>query len=258
MKNIIGIIPARMGSSRFPGKPLKQICGIPMIGHVYLRSKMSNILQEVFVATPDLEIKQYIETIGGKAIMTSNKHERASDRCEEAMKKIEKLINQKLDIIVMIQGDEPLVYPEMIEMAVAPLLNEKDCIVANLMAEIETEEEFNDKNEIKVVVDKHGYALYMSRQPIPATRGATITPYKQVCIIPFKREALLLFSSLDETPLERAESIDMLRFLEHGYKVKMVKSPYRTISVDTEDDKIRAEKLMKTDPLIKSYSSIHN
>ena len=127
--NIIGIIPARMASSRFPGKPLAPILGIPMIGHVYFRSKMSRLLNEVYVATCDREIADYIESIGGHAIMTSDKHERASDRCAEAMLKIESATGEKTDIVVMIQGDEPMVTPEMIEKAVEPMIKDDSIYV---------------------------------------------------------------------------------------------------------------------------------
>src|SRR4030042_3802428 len=118
---IIGIIPARMDSSRFPGKPLENINGIPMIGHVYLRSKLNKTFDDVYVATCDNQIKDYIESIGGKAIMTASTHERASDRTAEAMLKVEKKIGKKIDIVVMIQGDEPMIYPQMIDKVLAPM-----------------------------------------------------------------------------------------------------------------------------------------
>lgn len=252
----IGIIPARMASSRFPGKPLAKICGIPMLGHVYFRSKMAEVLDDVYVATCDEEIKEYIESIGGKAIMTSDKHERASDRTTEAVLKIEKEIGQRADITVMIQGDEPMVVPEMIEMAVQPMLKDESVLVVNLMAPIRTHKEHEDPNEIKVVVDKDNYALYFSREPIPSReKGATEIPMlKQVCIIPFRRDFLIEFSRLEPTPLEKVESIDMLRILEHGYKVKMVLANFRTYSVDTPEDLRFVEGLMKRDPLVSKYS----
>src|SRR3989304_8143510 len=188
--NIIGIIPARMASSRFPGKPLAEICGIPMVGHVYFRSKLSKTLHEVYVATCDKEIADYIKSIGGKAIMTSDTHERASDRTAEAMLKIEKETRRKVDIVVMIQGDEPMICPEMIEKAVKPMFGDKNILITNLMAELKNEKEFEDPNEVKVVVDKFNNALYFSREPIPSRKkGAKQVPMlKQVCIIPFRRD----------------------------------------------------------------------
>ena len=254
----IGIIPGRMASSRFPGKPLAKILGIPMIGHVYLRSKMSGVLDGVYVATCDEEIKQYVESIGGKAVMTSDKHERASDRAEEALLKIEQATGQRADIVVMIQGDEPMLVPEMIETAVKPMLEQEDILVVNLMAPIRTIKEHEDPNEVKVVVDKNNYALYFSREPIPSRKkGATeVTMLKQVCIIPFRRDFLIEFSRLEPTPLEKVESVDMLRVLEHGYKVKMVFSDFATYSVDTPDDLRSVEEHMKKDTLLARYSGV--
>jgi 3-deoxy-manno-octulosonate cytidylyltransferase (CMP-KDO synthetase) len=253
---IIGIIPGRMASSRFPGKPLARILGVPMIGHVYLRSKMSRVLDGVYVATCDEEIKQYVESIGGEAIMTSAQHERASDRAEEALLKIEKASGQRADIVVMIQGDEPMLVPEMIEMAVKPMLAQEDILVVNLMAPIRTQKEHEDPNEVKVVVDSNNYALYFSREPIPSRKkGAAEVPMlKQVCIIPFRRDFLIEFSRLEPTPLEKIESVDMLRVLEHGYKVKMVFSDFETYSVDTPEDLRSVEERMKSDPLLIKYA----
>lgn len=252
---IIGIIPARMASSRFPGKPLARILGIPMIGHVYSRSRMARVLDDVYVATCDKAIKKYIESIGGKAIVTSDKHERASDRVAEALPKIEKDVGQKIDIVVMIQGDEPMVIPEMLELAVQPILEDESVLVVNLMAPIRTVKEYEDPNEVKVVVDRHNYALYFSREPIPSRkkRGSQVPMLKQVCIIPFRRDFLLRFSQLESTSLEKVESVDMLRAIEHGYKVKMVLTNFETYSVDTPEDLSLVEELMGNDPLVAKY-----
>ena len=238
-----------MGSSRFPGKPLAKIHNVPMVGHVYLRSKMAKVLNDVYVATCDNEIKEYVESIGGKVIMTSDKHERASDRTAEAMLAIEKEIGQEIDIVVMIQGDEPMIVPKMIELAVVPMLKDESILVVNLMALLKNVGEHEDPNEVKVVVDKDDFALYFSREPIPSRKkGVKEVPMlKQVCIIPFRRDFLLKFNRLEPTPLEKIESVDMLRILEHGYKVKMVMSPYNTCSVDTPEDLRKVEQLMKDD-----------
>ena len=251
----IGVIPARMASSRFPGKPLARICGIPMVGHVYFRSRMAKVLSEVCVATCDTEIKEYVESIGGKAIMTSDKHERASDRIAEATLKIEQEPGQRAEVIVMIQGDEPMVVPEMIELAVEPMRRDKGILVVNLMAPINTQEEHEDPNQVKVVVDRDNYALYFSREPIPSRKkGVTEVPrFKQVSIIPFRRDFLLKFSRLEPTPLEKIESVDMLRVLEHGYKVKMVLTPFDSHAVDTPQDLSLVEKLMANDLLVGWY-----
>jgi len=255
--NIIGIIPARMGSSRFPGKPMAKILGVPMLGHVYFRSKMSKAMKEVYIATCDQEIVDYANSIGAKAIMTKDTHERASDRTAEAMLKIEEQTGEKADIVVMIQGDEPMVFPEMIDMAIKPMVDDSSIISVNLMAPLKTKEEHEDLNEPKVVVDKQNFALYFSREPIPSRKKwdgkGKLPMLKQVCIMPFSREGLIKFNELEPTPLEIIESIDMNRFLEHGYKVKMVLEDYETYSVDTPADRDRVEEAMKNDPLLNQY-----
>ena len=253
--NIIGVIPARMASSRFPGKPLKKLCGIPMIGHVYYRACMSKLLDGVYVATCDKEIVDYVESIGGNAVMTSDSHERASDRVAEAVKKIERKSGKKTDIVVMIQGDEPLITPSMITASVVPMLKDRSIEITNLVSRLNSRLSQEDPNEVKVVVDNKGFALYFSREPIPSwKKGAKDVPMlKQVCVIPFRRDFLLKFNSLKPTPLEKIESVDMLRVLEHGYKVKMVFIKDDTYSVDTQEDLRFAEKIMKADPFLKRY-----
>jgi len=242
---ILAVIPARMGSSRFPGKPLAKILGKPMIGHVYERvSKASNVTMTI-VATCDREIADYIESIGGKAVMTSITHERASDRCAEAVKELELKEGIRYDIVVMVQGDEPMIHPNMINEAVAPMLSDESIEVTNLLGKIETREEFEDRNCIKVVSDLTGNALYFSREPIPTQVKMSMPPIgKQVCIIPFRRDFLTEYTDLASTPLEEAESVDMMRVLEHGRRVRMVPTKYRTHSVDTESDLRVVEALM--------------
>ncbi len=253
--HVIGIIPARMASSRCPGKPLAKICGLPMIGHVYYRSKMSGLMSEVYIATCDEEIMEYARTIGAKAVMTSASHERASDRAAEAMQKIERETGRKTDVVVMIQGDEPMITPEMIDDAVSPMQEDPEIQVVNLMSRLDTQAEHEDPNEVKVVVDQAGFALYFSREPIPSRKkGASEVPMlKQVCIIPFRRDFLLKFNNLAPTPLEIIESVDMLRVLEHGFRVKMVMSEHRTYSVDTPEDLAFVSACMENDILMKKY-----
>ncbi len=248
---IVAVIPARMGSSRFPGKPLAPILGCSMIEHVYRRTAMCSALDDVFVATCDQEIMDSVNTFGGKAIMTSNSHQRASDRVAEAAASF------SADIIVMIQGDEPMTYPQMIEASLTPLRNgDKQVACVNLTARIQTEDEFADPNTIKVVMDGDGFAVYMSREPIPTRHLQPfdqLAAFKQVCIIPFTAASLQDFIQLPPTPLEIAESIDMLRFIEHGHRVKMVQTEYTTHAVDTSEDLKRVEKLLEKDPLTKEY-----
>jgi 3-deoxy-manno-octulosonate cytidylyltransferase (CMP-KDO synthetase) len=253
--NIISIIPARMGSSRFPGKPMADILGMPMIGHVYKRVKMSKLLTEVYVATCDKVIFDYIESIGGKAVMTSDCHERCSDRCAEAMLKIEQETEQKIDIMVMVQGDEPLTFPEMIDESVEPMLRDISILITNLVADLATVKEFEDPNEVKVVLDKNNYALYFSREPIPSRKkGVLNVPMKkQVCVIPFSRDFLLEYNEMEPTPLEIIESVDMMRILENGMKVKMIDTEYITKAVDTKEDLDRVSEMMKTDSFVNTY-----
>lgn len=255
--NCIAIIPARLGSSRFPGKPLVKIHGIPMIGHCYYRTRMCNDLSETYVATCDEEIYDYVLSIGGKCIMTSSDHERATDRTAEAMINIENKTGIKTDVVVMVQGDEPMTTPQMISQSLEPLLSDKSVNVVNLMSPINNISEFEDPNEVKVVVDAEKNALYFSREPIPSRKkgSETVPMLKQVCIIPFRRDYLLKFNNLEETPLEIIESVDMMRILEHGEKVKMVMTDAVSFSVDTEEDRVKTEEAMTDDVLIAEYNN---
>jgi len=246
--NILALIPARMGSSRLPGKPLIKILGKPMIGHVYDRVNQCDLLTKTVVATCDDVIKEYIESIGGEAVMTSNQHERASDRCAEALGYLEEKDGLKYDIVVMVQGDEPMTRPEMIAESIAPMLDDPEILITNLLGDIKTTEEFEDRNCIKVVCDQQSNAIYFSREPIP-TRSKTIDipMKKQVCIIPFTRKFLLEYTEMSPTPLEIAESVDMMRVLEHGLKVKMIPTIYHTYPVDTENDVKKVEEIMRAE-----------
>jgi 3-deoxy-manno-octulosonate cytidylyltransferase (CMP-KDO synthetase) len=246
----IAVIPARMGSSRFPGKPLAKILGRPMIEHIYKRVAMSKSLDATYIATCDEEIRQAAEGFGAKVIMTSDTHERASDRVAEAV------VYLDADLIVMVQGDEPMTHPDMIDTAVAPFKDNPELGCVNLVRKIDHEADYLDANTIKVVMNQHNDALYMSRRPIPTiakTGFANTAAYKQVCIIPFRRSTLYQYTHLTPTPLEQLESIDMLRLLEHGMQVKMVPTEYNTQAVDTPEDLARVEKLMAADPLLSQY-----
>ena len=247
-KKILALIPARMGSSRFPGKTMAPILNMPMIGHVFERVRRCELLCETVVCTCDTEIFDYIESIGGRAVMTSQKHERASDRCAEALVKLEKEGGKKYNIVVMVQGDEPMTQPSMISEAVKPMLEDSNILVANLLGQISSTEELESPNCIKVVCDLSGNALYFSREAIP-TRTLTNQIHfgKQVCIIPFTRDFLLEYTNMVPTPLEIAESIDMLRILEHGMKVKMIPTKHNTVAVDTKMDRDLVERLLIQD-----------
>jgi len=253
----IAIIPARMASSRFPGKPLADIHGVAMIGHCYFRSKMSASLDEVYIATCDEEIRDYAENIGAPCIMTKDTHERASDRIAEAMLKIEADTGNRHDIVVLIQGDEPMLHPDMIDATVRGLNDDPAVNVTNGVAPINTPEEFEDPNEVKVVVDPEGYAIYFSREPIPSRSkwDGDVPMLKQVCIIPFRRDFLLEYNETPQTPLEQIESVDMLRIIENGGKIRMVPMDHETLSVDTPYDLERVILTMTDDGLRTQYEN---
>lgn len=250
MASIVAVIPARMGSSRFPGKPLASLLGRSMIEHVVRRAAMCDQLNAVYVATCDEEIRTLVEGFGGAVIMTSASHERASDRVAEAAERLQ------AEVVVMIQGDEPMITPNMIVAAVTPMLQDPSVKCVNLARRIVSHEEYVDRNTIKVVMNIQGDALYYSRSPIPAVDFASAerpTVFKQVCVIPFRREFLREFARLPQTPLERAESVDMLRVVEHGLRVRLVETEVDTHAVDTPDDLCLVEALMKDDPLLLRY-----
>jgi len=249
MKNIVCIIPARLGSYRFKDKPFADICGKSMIEHVYKRAKLCNILKEVYVATPNKEIIEHVESFGGKAIITSDNVRRASDRVAEAAKKIE-----KADIIVNLQGDEPLVHPDMIESAINPIITDPNISAVNLVKKVNYKEAKNI-HEVKVVFDTAQNTLFLSREPIPSKfMGDKSFPYYiQVCVFPFTYNSLQDYASLDSTPLEIIESIDFLRFIENGRKIKAVETSYETYSVDIPSDLDKVVKIMVHDPLFDLY-----
>lgn len=246
---IAALIPARMGSSRFPGKPLAKLLGKPMIGHVYERVARSQELSLTAVATCDQEIVDYVQSIGGRAVWTGRHHERASDRCAEAIEKLEAEDRVRYDIVVMVQGDEPMIHPQMISEAVAPLLADSSVQVVNLIGKINSIEEFEDRNCIKAVCDLEGNALYLSREPIPTRAKVPVVPMaKQVCVIPFRRDFLTAYTRMRPTPLEIAESVDMMRILEHGLKLRMVPTEFESHAVDTPGDLVLVESLMRSEP----------
>ncbi len=254
--SIISIIPARMASTRYPGKPMQEICGIPMIGHVYHRVSLSNRLDAVFVATCDQIIADYIASLGGQALLTSKKHERASDRCAEAMLEAEEIIGRRCEIMVMVQGDEPLTRPEMIEEALDPLQDSR-VQITNLIGRIKTQDEVNSPNEVKVVRDINNDALYYSREPIPSSRKTSeaVAYFKQVPIIPFRRDFLLEYNNMAPSPLEIIESVDMLRIVERGLKIRLVETKFDVKAVDVPDDVPLVERAMASDPLFATYAA---
>jgi len=235
--NVLVLIPARMGSSRFPGKPLAPIMGKPMIGHVYERAFSAPGITKVVVATCDIEILEFVQSSGGNAVMTSASHERASDRCAEALGALEASDKIEYDIVIMAQGDEPLMAPEMLTEVLSPMLKDSGVQITNLMSRIDDSESFANPNFVKVVFDNKPDALYFSREPIPSKfLGNDIPMFRQLGIICFRRQALLDYMKLTPSSLEIAESVDMLRILEHGGKIRMVETLHKSQSVDTPED----------------------
>jgi 3-deoxy-manno-octulosonate cytidylyltransferase (CMP-KDO synthetase) len=237
---VLAVIPARMGSSRFPGKPLAALRGRPMLEHVYRGTVACDVLDDVVIATCDDAILQAARQFGANAVMTSHTHERATDRVAEVSSR------DPAEVVVMVQGDEPMIRPEMVSAAVAPLLADPSLHCTNLAAVIHSREELESPNTIKVVMALNGDALYFTRAPVPAESGATSSRrrYKQVCVMAFRRAALQRFASLPQSPLEISESIDMLRFLENGIPVRLIETVYDTHAVDTPADLALVESLL--------------
>lgn len=246
---IICIIPARLGSYRFMQKPFADICGKPMIEHVFKRASLCELLDEVYVATPNREIVDVVEGFGGSALMTSDDARRASDRVAQAA-----LMVEEADIIVNLQGDEPLVHPELIEAVVQPLLDDPTLSNVNLARRVAYEEAINI-HEVKLVFDVNHNAILFSREAIPSRfMGDKNFPYYvQGGIFPFTKESLQDYTNLESTPLEIIESIDMLRFIENGRKIKVVETELETYSVDIPSDVDKVVKLMKHDKLKDLY-----
>lgn len=235
MKSVV-IIPARMAATRFPGKPLVDLCGKPMIQWVYERASEAAGVSRVIVATCDVDIADVVKGFGGEVAMTSSRHRSGTDRLAEAAADLD------ADIIVNVQGDEPLIDPASIELALEPFACDPKVVMTSLMTPIDPESA-KEPNLVKVVVDVNNYALYFSRSPIPYERkplqGRPI--YGHVGLYAYTKDFLLQFSSLDPTPLELAESLEQLRAIEHGYRIKMVEVESRPMGVDTMDDLKRVE-----------------
>lgn len=210
---------------------------------------MCKLLDEVWVATPDEEIFKIVEKFGGKAIMTRSDHVMAMDRLAEANETI------KADLVVNVQGDEPLIYPEMIEAITKPMQEDASYACGTLVQKITDLSEIEDRNRVKVVRDLFGDALFYSREPIPskAKTKEKIDYYKMVCVYPIRRQSLKDFTVWGMGSLETIESIDLLRFLEHRKKVKVVETTQETFNVDTQNDLLRVREVMANDSLFKVY-----
>ncbi len=243
---IVGMIPARYKSSRLPGKVLLDIAGKPMIQHVWERAKQARSLEDVIVATDDERVFRAVQEFGGNAEMTAPYHSTGTDRIAEVAGRSD------ADLIVNLQGDEPLMDPQVIEAVVAPFLMEKGLRMGTVATPIRTAEEHLDDANVKVVLDNRGYALYFSRAPIPYFRVDGVPPWslegkrqhptsklwplKHLGLYAYTRETLLWLSALKPTPLEQTEKLEQLRALENGCPIRVVTVDYSPIGVDTESD----------------------
>jgi len=247
---MIAIIPARMASSRFPGKPLKPILGLSMIEHVRRRVSLCKVLDKVIVATCDKIIFDEVQSHGGEVVMTSDCHESCIDRIEEAAMEIQ------TDIIINVQGDMPLVDPGSLEALVKPLLQDKNINYTDMIAPILEKQDVLNPNIVKVVANLSGDAIYYSREAIPSIKK-TLNPewkyFMQLGINAFRKRSLKYFTSLERTPLEIIESIDMLRLLEHNYDIRTVIAASTALGVDTQEDLIRVSDLMIKDTIFPKY-----
>ncbi len=239
---IVAVIPARYGSTRFPGKSLVPIKGKPMIQWVYERTQQSRLVGRVVVATDDERIREAVTAFGGEAVMTSSSHQTGTDRIAEVVSK------QDCDIVVNVQGDEPLIRPEMIDQAVQPLVDDASIPMGTLCRKIDSRDEAFDPNVVKVVFDNKNFAQYFSRAPIPWDRDhwsgkgsladMTLagTMFKHIGLYVYRREFLLTYTALPQTAHETVEKLEQLRALDHGHKIKVVITPYESFGVDIPDD----------------------
>jgi 3-deoxy-manno-octulosonate cytidylyltransferase (CMP-KDO synthetase) len=236
---VVAIIPARFKSSRLPGKALADIGGRPMIEHVYRRVSTATSVSSVFVATDDEKIYEAVMSFGGVACMTSPDHQSGTDRIAEIAAEL------SADIIVNVQGDEPLIEPAMIDEAVKPLLDDPLVVMSTLRRRIEDPDEYLNPNVTKVVVDREGYALYFSRAPIPFVREGCppASAWRHIGLYVYRRDLLLQLAELDPTELERSEALEQLRALEHGIRILAVETTYDSIGVDTPEDLERVRRL---------------
>ena len=243
---VVALIPARYGSTRFPGKPLALLRGKPMIQHVYERTRLVRGLAQVMVATDDERIARAVRGCGGEVIMTRSDHPTGTDRLAEAALKLD------AEVIVNVQGDLPFFPPAMVEDAVAALARSPVAVMSTVKTPIYESAEWHNPNVVKVVTDRGGHALYFSRSPIPFARDrgsaaagqGEIFGYRHIGLYVYRRDFLLTFARLPATPLETAEKLEQLRALEHGYKITVSETDRPTVEVDTPEDLRRAEEAM--------------
>lgn len=243
--NFIGIIPARYASTRFPGKPLADIFGKPMIQHVY--EKASKAIETVYVATDDERIKNAVEGFGGRVVMTSTSHQSGTDRCCEAVEKIQAELGRTFDVAINIQGDEPFIATEQLE-AIIRLFDSRDTQIATLVKPFTSDEDIFNPNSPKVVVSTNGNALYFSRSAIPFIRGKEASEWKQsypfmkhVGLYAYRVSTLREICQLPQSSLELAESLEQLRWLENGYSIRVAQTTSESYAIDTPEDLARVK-----------------
>ena len=251
LKTIIAIIPARYGSTRFPGKSLALIEDKPMVQWVYERTKRSRLVTRVIVATDDERIRKAVSDFGGEAVMTSSDHPTGTDRIAEVARTL------TCDIVVNVQGDEPLIHPNMIDETVAPLVDDVSIPMGTVCRKIEDRSEAFDPNVVKVVFDKKGFALYFSRAPIPWDRDRWAGKnsfgdmpfagpmYKHIGLYVYRRDFLLTYAKMPQTSLEAAEKLEQLRALESGHRIKTVVTGHESFGVDIPGDLSKILHLLK-------------
>jgi len=248
MEQVVAIIPARYGSTRFPGKPLALIQGLPMIQHVYRRVAQASRVHRVIVATDDQRIVEAVDSFGGESMLTKPDHPTGTDRLAEVAEKID------VDLIVNVQGDEPLIDPRMIDQAIEPMQQNPDYQMGTLASRITEINDFYNPNVVKVVLDQSGLALYFSRSPIPWPRDLSqeqlaealpqINLLRHIGLYVYRRELLLSYPSWPKTPLETVENLEQLRALEKGVKLHVAVTQYSCHGVDTPEDLDRVSHMM--------------
>lgn len=238
---VLCVIPARYASTRLPGKPLADICGKPMICRVYDRAKLAKRVEKTVVATDDERVKRAVEEDGGEAVMTRKDHNSGTDRLAEAVAGY-----PDMDLVINVQGDEPLIEPKVLDRLAAAFDDDEDLMMATVKARMDDEEDMRNPNNVKVVTDKDGYALYFSRSLMPYPREDTDCPvYKHIGIYAYRRDFLLKYAKMPQTMLEKTESLEQLRVLENGFRIKVIESDANFVGVDTAEDLSRVNEIYR-------------
>jgi 3-deoxy-manno-octulosonate cytidylyltransferase (CMP-KDO synthetase) len=247
--SVVGIVPARLKSSRLPEKALLDICGIPMVVHTYLRSCRATLLDDVYVVTDSLRIRDAVEEYGGQVLLSKREHNCGTNRIAEVAETMD------YDIVVNIQGDEPLVNPVNIDQVIRPLIHDPSIRVS---VGVTPYLKKNSTSDIKAVLDLEGNIMYCSRNDLPSDARSPVNTLLKMCfIVPTRKEFLMEFAAWEPSPLEQVEYIEHLRILEHGVKIRAVHLEHAHISVDTPEDLVTVRNLMAQDPLLREYARVH-